>query len=408
MRPDLTQCHRHLVQAIAAVSLAIGLAACGGGGGGVAGVGSGGTGSFAVGSIGGFGSIIVNGVRFEDETAQIFDADGQARTRGDLRLGMVVEVLATELVPGETGTQRRADAQVIRYGSEVLGPVELVDASTRTLTVLGQRIDVPEGTVIEVDGASRSFDTADFQPGQVVQVYGYLNVLGNGRYTATRIERLTAPVESYQVRGTVRDLDVPNQRFRLGNLWVQAGARIGEFTEGQRVRVRLAPTPVSLLPLTYALEATTPAARSLPNRDDVEVEGLITDFTTAQQFRVEGLPVDASTARVEGDPARLGLGVRVEVEGFIRNGMLVATEVEILDGVRGGPGSEVELSGRVQNLDLANRTFTLRGLRVRFDQNTEFDGGGPADLVNGRELEEVEGRLDADGFTVYATEIEFD
>jgi hypothetical protein len=405
MRSDLIPSARRLTLALGCGLLPLFIAACGGGGS-VAGVGTGGTGSFAVGSIGAFGSIIVNGVRFEDDEAQVFDAEGQARTRDDLRLGMVVEVLATDLVSGETGTQRRADAQVIRYGSEVLGPVEFVDAIHHSLTVLGQRIDVPEGTVIDVDGDLRSFETADFRPGQIVQVYGFLNVLGNGRYTATRIERVTAPVAAYQVRGTVRDLDVPNQRFRMGNLLVQAGGRIGEFAEGDRVRVRLATTPIGLA--TYALEASTPAARSLPNRDDVEVEGLITDFTTAQQFRVEGLPVDASTARVQGDPTRLGLGVRVEVEGFIRSGVLVATEVEILDGVRGGPGSEVELSGRVQNLDVAGRTFTLRGLRVRYDDNTEFDGGSVADLAEGRELEEVEGRLDADGFTVYASEIEFD
>ncbi len=407
MRRDLIASIRRLARALGCSLLAASIAACGGGGG-VAGVGTGGTGSFAVGSIGAFGSIIVNGVRFEDGAAQVFDADGQARTRADLRLGMVVEVLATDIVPGENGTLRRADAQVIRYGSEVLGPVEFVDQVNRRLTVLGQRVDVPEGTVIDVNGESRSFETADFQPGQVVQVYGYLNVLGNGRYTATRIERPATPAQAYEVRGTVRDLDAPNQRFRLGNLWIQAGARIGEFAEGQRVRVRLAPTPVSLVPPTYALEAATPAARSLPNRDDVEVEGLITSFTTAQQFHVEGLPVDAAAARVAGDPARLGLGVRVEVEGFIRQGVLVATEVEILDGVRGGPGTSVELSGRVQDLDRANRTFTLRGLRVRYDQSTEFDGGSQADLADGRELEEVEGRLDADGFTVYATEIEFD
>lgn len=405
MRRDAILSLRRVALVLGPGLLALSIAACGGGGG-VAGVGTGGTGSFAVGSIGAFGSIIVNGVRFEDETAQVFDADGQTRTRADLKLGMVVEVLATELVPGDSSPQRTAQAEVIRYASEVLGPVELVDLTHRRLTVLGQRVDVPEGAVIDVNGELRTLETADFEPGQVVQVYGYLNVLGNGRYTATRIERVAAPVAAYQVRGTVRDLDAPNQRFRLGNLWVQAGGHIGRFVEGQWVRVRLAPASVG--PGTYALEDASSAARNLPARDGVEVEGLITSFSTARQFQVEGLPVEAHLARVEGDPARLGLGVRVEVEGFIRNGVLVATAIHIRDGESGGPGTAVELSGRVQDLDRANRTFTLRGLRVRYDQNTEFDGGTEADLANGRELEEVEGRLDADGFTVYATEIEFD
>jgi hypothetical protein len=405
MRHDLIPCLRRVVLALGAGGLAAMIAACGGGGS-SAGVGTGGTGSFAVGSIGAFGSIIVNGVRFEDDAAQVLDADGQLRTRQDLRLGMVVEVLASDLEPDADGSLRTAHAQTIRYGSEMLGPVEAVDPLGRTLTVLGQRIDVPDNAVIDIDGEPRSFDAAGFAAGQVLEVHGYLNVLGNGRYTATRIERVAGPVEAYRLRGTVRELDPAAQRFRLGNLWVVAGARIGEFTEGQRVRVRL--DTMASAPGVHALQASTPAGRSLPDRNEVEVEGLITSFTSAQAFEVEGLPVQAPTASLEGDPARLGLGVRVVVEGFIRDGVLVATAIEIRDDVRGGPGSDVELSGRVQDLDRTNRTFTLRGLRVRYDADTEFDGGSEADLANGRELEEVEGRLDADGFTVYASEIEFD
>ncbi|MFN7288027.1 MAG: hypothetical protein ACK5SV_02725, partial [Burkholderiales bacterium] len=42
------------------------VAGCGGGGGDLAGIGSGGTGSFTTGVITGLGSIIVNGVRYDD------------------------------------------------------------------------------------------------------------------------------------------------------------------------------------------------------------------------------------------------------------------------------------------------------------------------------------------------------
>ena len=51
-------------------AIALGLSACGGGGD-VAGVGQGGTGAFSVGPITGLGSIIVNGIRYDDSRASI-------------------------------------------------------------------------------------------------------------------------------------------------------------------------------------------------------------------------------------------------------------------------------------------------------------------------------------------------
>ena len=69
-----------------AAGLAMLVVACGGG------VGSGGTGGFASGPISGFGSVIVNGVRFDDTFATVVDGDGTTRTRDDLRLGMTVDI----------------------------------------------------------------------------------------------------------------------------------------------------------------------------------------------------------------------------------------------------------------------------------------------------------------------------
>ncbi|MBA2721750.1 MAG: hypothetical protein H0U56_02385, partial [Methylibium sp.] len=96
---------------LAALAGAVGLAACGGGGGGGGdGVGSGGTGSFAVGPISGFGSVIVNGIRYDDSGADVFDDDGNAVTANDLRLGMVIEVTGSELASTATGPTANASS----------------------------------------------------------------------------------------------------------------------------------------------------------------------------------------------------------------------------------------------------------------------------------------------------------
>ena len=48
--------------------------------------------SYSQGTITGFGSVFVGGVRFDDSTASVEDEDGNSRSRSDLKLGMMVEV----------------------------------------------------------------------------------------------------------------------------------------------------------------------------------------------------------------------------------------------------------------------------------------------------------------------------
>jgi hypothetical protein len=70
--------------------------------GGCGGVDSGGTGTgasstYASGPITGFGSIIVNGVRYDDIGASIEDDDGRVRSHDELGLGMRTEVIASAI-----------------------------------------------------------------------------------------------------------------------------------------------------------------------------------------------------------------------------------------------------------------------------------------------------------------------
>ena len=112
----------HRWRALAAVSvLGLALAGCGGGS---DGVGSGGTGTFSSGTITGFGSIIVNGVRYDDSGSRVLDAGGRTRSSADLRLGMVVEIEASEIRTDPVSGRRTASASSIRYGTEIEGPVE--------------------------------------------------------------------------------------------------------------------------------------------------------------------------------------------------------------------------------------------------------------------------------------------
>eukprot|EP00439_Symbiodinium_sp_Y106_P087904 s1_g440.t1 len=97
--------------------------------------GVGGTGIFGV--ITAFGSIVVNGVHidYEDETPVV--VDGIAGTPDDFAVGQVVAVEARPM--GE-----RYQAHLVEVQHAAMGPVSEVDETARTITVLGQTIEVAE------------------------------------------------------------------------------------------------------------------------------------------------------------------------------------------------------------------------------------------------------------------------
>jgi hypothetical protein len=398
-----------LLSALGALLLAT---ACGGGGG--DGVDTGGTGgaplSYTSGSINGFGSVIVNGIRFDDAEATVTDDDGNRRSRDDLRLGMSAEVEGSAIVDGATGPT--STAQSIRFGSEILGPVESVDPAAHTVVVLGQTV---------VAGASTVFDDelsgglAALRVGDRVEVYGRYDA-ATARYDARRIER-KGSVDAWRLRGVVSELDRTARRFLLGGQPVSyAGLSAADvpadLADGRIVKLRLRTVQVGGV---WIAEGLRDGAPRVEDREDARVEGRIDSFVSAGQFSVNGLAVDASAAAFKdgATAAQLAVGVEVEIRGQVRDGVLKASEVEIDDhddGSSGGgddQGEEIELHGALAELDTAARSFVLRGVRVSYAGPVEFRDGTAADLANGRQVE-VRGRVSSDGTGVSATRIEFD
>ena len=97
------------IAALTAVAL---LHGCGGGGGGAQSGGTGGTGVTVI-STGVMtkGSVILNGVRYEDTTANIV-VDDTPKTAANLQDGMVVQVRGTIDDSGSNGTAQQVEAQI--------------------------------------------------------------------------------------------------------------------------------------------------------------------------------------------------------------------------------------------------------------------------------------------------------
>ncbi|HEX7888654.1 MAG TPA: DUF5666 domain-containing protein [Ramlibacter sp.] len=369
----------------------------GGGGGGVVGGGgvdTGGTGSFMAGRISGFGSIIVNGVRFDDRAARVVDEDddGRAMGPGDLRLGMVVRVLAGATTAGTGGGLPTATATAITIESEIKGPVESKTAPD-TLVVFGQTVKVDAATVF--DGTT----FAAIAVGNILEVSGFLGA--NGVVTATRIERENAANE-FKVRGFIADLDPVAQTFRIGtaifNFASAARLPATPLANGQFVRVRTQTVRnaagqwvVNRIDLRQAVEQ---------DRDEAEVEGILVQ--NGALLQVNGITIDVS--RLPAGTV-LPIGQRVEIEGELVNGVLVAREIELEDE---DEEAEVDVEGAVSALNLAAQTFVVRGLTFHYSAATRLDDGTiEANLANGVVVR-VKGRVPAGGTgPIEATEIDF-
>ena len=183
------------------------LGGCGGG------VDSGGTGapaSSASGPITGFGSVIVNGVHFDDSSADVTDADGTVRSRDELKLGMTTTIRGSAIVVDFNGASSTATSIV--FGSAILGPVDNIDTGANTLVVLGQTVDVRPTTVID---SSLNGGLAALSVGDVIEVYALFDA-SNNHYSATRIERKTS-FSAYRLRGVVSNLDPATKTFNIGS-----------------------------------------------------------------------------------------------------------------------------------------------------------------------------------------------
>jgi len=391
----------HLIAQLACTAAL--LAGCGGGG--DAGPSSGGTGaappasSFAAGPITGFGSIIVNGVRFDDSSALVTDDEGGASSKDLLRLGMTANVKGGGI--SDDGTGARARASEISFGAAVVGPVSAVNAAAKSLVVLGQTVLVLDTTVIDsrlVGGF------AGIAVGSVLEVHGTLDAT-TGTITATRLES-TAAASGYKLRGIVAALNTTAKTFTIGNALISYASVAtvpANLANGLLLRVRLQTAQVAGAWVATKLGDARPR---VADADEAHLEGSITAFTSSTTFSVNGIPVDATNARFPNGTTGIVLGAQVEVEGASVNGTVVARSVAIEDhAARHAEG--FELHGAITALDATAKTFVLRGITIAYGAaGVVYKKGTEAQLVVGVQLE-VRGTLSADGTRLQATRISF-
>lgn len=395
----------HFSSAIVTLALFI-LSACGGGGGSVAGGGIGGTGVIASGSVTAKGSIHVNGVVYDISGAAI-TFDGIPGDDSHIRRGMVVRVNG-KLDSASTGV-----ADSVRYEGIVQGLV--TSSSTQpadivTLTVLGQTVIVEEGFTYVDDGTIASPNPLprtlpDFSTVSELEVSGFRDASGeNGAIRATYIE-IRSGLSEYEVKGVVENAAIDS--FEISGLTVTTdSATIGLFpANGDFVEVKGASTNFgsdSLLANSIEIKAQGLDETEV---ERAEIEGFVDnlDNPVANQFTLDGQPVDYSGTTFEAGTANdLAEGIKVEAEGSVTGGVLVAEKIKFKESIR------IEGNAIDDDLDGSFSIEGLSSLTIFVDPGlTSYEGFPTATQVIAGDHLEIRGREFQTTGNVLATEIRF-
>ncbi|MEL4178552.1 DUF5666 domain-containing protein [Roseateles sp. PN1] len=359
--------------------------------------------SLLEGTITGFGSVIIDGQRFDDTGAKVAiannpEASSQA-TLGDLRTGMRVQA---DLKDGVL--------QNLAVNFALVGTLSAIDTSAGSLNVFGQTIKVvsatatgPLPTVFEGFNALNQLAVGD-----LLKVSG--TVASDGSITATRIERrLKDGSEIYRLSGAVQGLDSANKRFTLGgnsSVTVDySNAKLlpsGAVIENGKLVSVVAKSAPATTGGSTVLTASAVEVRSkkLPDSPDLSIGGQISDFQSLASLRIGDVQVDASSATLKEGTVAADVvnGAQAYAKGALSAGVLKATSLKVF---KPETALKAQLSGQVIDfVSIAN--FTLRGTVVD-GSNASFSKGKAADIATGTWLK-VTGPLTSSG--VVAKEIE--
>ena len=378
------------------MSLPLWLAGCGGGGGSTE-ISSVSTPSSAVGissgTITGFGSVFVNGVKFNTDNATIFRGDDQLNDVRELEIGMIVRV---------EGSIDDKIASSVHFEEDVKGPAD-GPASDNSFSVMGQTVITDAGTVFN------NTSLAGIAAGDILEISGLRNA--NDDIVARFIERKTNPanVNRYSVIGKVRGLDTTGRTFRIDGLTVSYGAaNVNDFpsgnpTEGQLVEVK--DDSKAYVPGSSSLAATEVEPQNRLGTAGVsgakaEIESIVTRVNSSSEFEIGGILVrtTASTLFLFGTPNNIVVGARLEVEGVISSGVLEAVKVKFEDN-----DARIQANVDSGGVNVEDGTVTLLGIPASITGETDLedqrDGVSPFSLsdIQAGDYLEMRGFIGANG-----------
>ena len=370
----------------------------------------------SIGTITGFGSVFVNGTKYEVVSSTRVLIEDEPETLGDdsaLRVGMKVSVSALD----DGGVRT---AQVIEYDEDLKGPIESItpdgsDPTIGSFSVMSQAVTVDANTTFDDDIGNNDgiagIDFRDLQVGMIVEVSGYPTEDG---FLATRVDREldddgndpsagdpSVDDDELELKGYVEavaddlsSITVSGVVFLVdGNTMLDEGLVLSAELVGAFVEVE-----ADIVGGDYV-------AREIEREDDFdddegefEIEGVLQAVDTdasPNTFTINGITVPVNDA----SSLQAFVGMRVEIEGsFDANGVLVLREAheEVEDNIR--------TEDLVATVDSTSGRFTTRlGIVITPTGNSSVEDDTSEDgdhLTPGQFIQRLQqgDRIEARGF----------
>lgn len=303
------------------------------------------------GAITGFGSVYVNGVRYNTDEAQFSHNDIES-SEDALSVGMQVTV--NSIQPADNS---QAIATEVTYSAHAKGRISGIDLSSQSLSVLGQIYLVNELSQFE------DIQFNELHINNFVEISAIATQ--NGQYYISHLA-IDEQDHDQKIRGSVTHLNTDTKTFNLGQLVINYhNSDInGTIREGAQVEVESDNAPIDFVLLADEVTVTSliPTSGEL-----IAIEGIITDFeddiltVNQQSFKLHD-----NTDFTLGDEDSLIVGAQIS---------LVATtqgeELALINSIRVEQVNELEIEGVVTSISV--NSFTLAGQEFTVDEFTHYE-----------------------------------
>lgn len=307
------------------------------------------------GVITGFGSVYINGVRFNTDNAAFSTDDKDNDSEDALEVGMVVTLEGAMGANGETPT-----ASKIKYNASAEGPVSEINLAEQSFTVLGQVYYVDEFTEFDDELTFEALLVGDY-----VEVSAKQNA--QEQWLATRVEK-SSDSEDIKLKGTVAELNTESKQFNIGTLVIDYSSADVEGELANEVMVKI---KASSEPVDNVLTADEVEVKAMPFAagQKVFVEGEIDDFESASLFEVNDQVVitNEQTVFAVGKLEDLQEGIQVVVSGALNEENQLVAHL-----IRFKQATKLKLEGLVSEVDEDDNELELMGTTVTINEFTQF------------------------------------
>lgn len=269
----------------------------------------------------------VNGVTFNESNATVIINDStEPGEHGGIKVGMTVKIRGSQ--NGTTGRATDIEAE-----HAVEGFVESNDG-VDTLVVLGQTVQVSGQTLYE----GGTF--VSLAPGTKIEVYGLRDE--NNVIRATLIEVKTDDNDfEEELRGVISNLNTGAGTFELNGVIVSYDnisttfddGSITDLADGLTVEVHFDTAISGFLATEIEFEDVEDSEFQTGEDSELEIEGYVTAVNSgALTFQIGSQTVQTNAGTTYNDAntfSNILVGERVQVQGVISGGNLVAEEIDI-------------------------------------------------------------------------------